>query len=150
MSTTWPWRDQDGHCVRHSGRWPARSAARLTGTYGALTLNANGSYTYVVDNANAAVQALRLTDDTLSEAFTYTMRDTAGAIASATLTITIPGANDTPVAVDNFGLAAAPTPTIMPVAIHSATFCPMTLDVNSGDSKTVTRFVPELNLRGVA
>ena len=51
----------------------------LTGTYGALTLNANGTYTYVVDNANAAVQALRTTANTLSETFTYTMRDTAGA-----------------------------------------------------------------------
>ena len=73
----------------------------LTGNYGALTLNANGSYTYVVDNANAAVQALRTTANTLSETFTYTMRDAAGATDVAQLTITIQGANDTPVAVDD-------------------------------------------------
>ena len=47
------------------------------GTYGTLTLNANGSYTYVVDESNAAVQALRITGQTVSEVFIYTMRDTA-------------------------------------------------------------------------
>lgn len=73
----------------------------LTGTYGALTLNADGSYTYVVNNTNPAVQALRTSADTLRETFTYTLRDAAGATDIAELNLTIEGANDTPLAVDD-------------------------------------------------
>ena len=80
----------------------------LAGTYGALTLNANGSYTYVVDNNNLAVQRLRTPAETLNETFTYTMRDAAGASDVAQLTITIRGANDTPVALDDVALAWPP------------------------------------------
>ena len=80
----------------------------LTGTYGALTLNANGSYTYAVDNNNLAVQRLRTPAETLSETFTYSMRDAAGASDVAQLTITIRGANDTPLAFDDAALAWPP------------------------------------------
>ncbi len=73
--------------------------ASVTGTYGSITINSDGSYTYIVDESNAAVQALRLSSQTLSELFTYTMRDTAGLTSSATVTITIEGANDAPTAV---------------------------------------------------
>ncbi|HET9976438.1 MAG TPA: VCBS domain-containing protein, partial [Burkholderiaceae bacterium] len=68
----------------------------LTGAYGALTLAADGSYSYVLDNANATVQALR-SGDTLTEVFSYTVRDAAGATGTATLTVTIQGRNDAPV-----------------------------------------------------
>src|SRR5258706_48177 len=47
--------------------------------------------------SNTTVQALRTTAQTVSESFTYTLRDTAGATASTTLTVTITGANDAPV-----------------------------------------------------
>ncbi|SDS85165.1 VCBS repeat-containing protein [Halopseudomonas sabulinigri] len=79
----------------------------LTGTYGSLTLNADGSYTYVIDNSDPEVQALRLASDTLTETFTYSVTDAAGLSDSATLTITLRGANDVPVAADNFGYATA-------------------------------------------
>lgn len=68
----------------------------LKGTYGTLTLNGDGSYSYVVDNSNAAVEALRTNADTLTETFTYTIVDTTQATSSAVLTITIHGANDAP------------------------------------------------------
>ncbi|SAL77829.1 hypothetical protein AWB74_05238 [Caballeronia arvi] len=77
----------------------------IAGLYGTLNVGANGGYQYVVDNANAAVQALRLTGQTLSERFTYTIDDSANASASTTLTVTIHGANDTPVGVDDTGSA---------------------------------------------
>jgi VCBS repeat-containing protein len=48
------------------------------GQYGSLVLNADGSYTYTVNNALPAVQALRTSADTLTDTFTYTVRDTAG------------------------------------------------------------------------
>ena len=68
----------------------------LQGQYGTLTLNRDGSYSYVLNNSNAAVQALRVNADTLTETFTYTMVDTTQATSSAVLTITIHGANDGP------------------------------------------------------
>jgi len=66
------------------------------GSYGSLTLNADGSYSYVVDNANASVQALRTSANTLTDTFTYTVQDAAGATSTATLTVTVQGANDAP------------------------------------------------------
>ena len=83
----------------------ALAGQSLAGRYGTLTLNANGSYSYVVDNNNAVVQALRTSADTLTETFTYLAIDTAGATRSTTLTITVQGANDNPVANDDLALA---------------------------------------------
>ncbi|WP_235007734.1 VCBS domain-containing protein [Caballeronia humi] len=87
----------------------AVAGAGLAGNYGRLTLNADGTYDYVVDNANAAVQALRTRDDTLTEVFVYRMRDAAGAQATASLTIQIRGADDTPVARDDGNVATDQT-----------------------------------------
>ena len=75
------------------------TTGEFVGTYGTLTLNADGTYTYVIDNTDTDVQALRTSGQTLSESFNYTMKDGAGSTSSSTLTITIHGANDNPVAV---------------------------------------------------
>ena len=75
------------------------------GNYGELFINAAGNARYVVDNNNAAVQALRLSSDTLTETFTYELRDQAGLTSTATITVTIQGANDTPIGVDDVGTA---------------------------------------------
>ncbi|MFM5885851.1 MAG: DUF5801 repeats-in-toxin domain-containing protein [Novosphingobium sp.] len=84
----------------------------LAGTYGALTLNADGSYSYALNNASAAVQALD-SGETRTDVFTYTITDRDGDSTTATLTITINGTNDAPVvtpsttAVSEEGLALA-------------------------------------------
>ncbi|MBB4862598.1 VCBS repeat-containing protein [Pseudomonas nitritireducens] len=67
------------------------------GAYGSLTVNPDGSYTYVVD-ANA-VNALPLGQNP-SESFTVTVTDPSGATDTRVITINIQGANDTPVAQD--------------------------------------------------
>jgi VCBS repeat-containing protein len=77
----------------------------LQGLYGTLTLNADGSWTYQVDNSLAAVEALRTPDQTLTEVFTYSIHDRYNAASSSTLTIVIRGANDTPVAQDDNAIA---------------------------------------------
>ncbi|MGO8381433.1 VCBS domain-containing protein, partial [Rhizobium ruizarguesonis] len=69
----------------------------LNGTYGSLVLNASGAYSYAINESNSAVQGLRLSTNTLNDVFSYTMRDSAGATATANLTVTIHGANDAPV-----------------------------------------------------
>jgi VCBS repeat-containing protein len=59
----------------------------LAGTYGHLTLNAYGSYTYVADNA-AAIAAAPTGSHPL-DAFSYTISDGLGATSTATLDIVI-------------------------------------------------------------
>ncbi|MBE7190454.1 Ig-like domain-containing protein, partial [Jatrophihabitans endophyticus] len=78
----------------------------INGTYGALVLNADGTYTYTVDNTKPSVEALN-TGDHPTDTFTYTMQDAAGASSNATLTVTVNGADDAPVAV-NDGSSTSP------------------------------------------
>ncbi|MDQ7744962.1 tandem-95 repeat protein [Hydrogenophaga pseudoflava] len=73
----------------------------VTGSHGTLYIAADGSYRYVVDNSSTAVNALRLSTDTLTDTFTYRITDTEGATATATLTVRIEGANDAPTAVND-------------------------------------------------
>jgi large repetitive protein len=80
--------------------------AGLAGLYGDLTLNSDGSYTYVVNNSNATVQALN-TGATLTDSFNYTVADEHGATDIAVLTVTITGANDAPTITSNGGGASA-------------------------------------------
>src|SRR6185369_3614349 len=55
--------------------------------------------TYTLDNANADTQALAQ-GDTATDVFQYTTTDEHGATSTSTLTITIAGTNDAPVAND--------------------------------------------------
>ncbi|MFG0834860.1 DUF4347 domain-containing protein, partial [Aeromonas bivalvium] len=80
------------------------NGAVIVGLYGSLTLGADGSYRYVIDNNNAAVQALRQ-GDTLTETFSYRVTDLGELHDIAALVITINGSNDAPVAVDDTGSA---------------------------------------------
>ena len=106
----------------------------LQGLYGKLTINADGSYRYVVDNANPTVQALRTAGETLREIFTYRMRDTAGATSDARLTVTVQGADDNPVARDDSNFASDETPA--PQATGNV--LPNDSDVDGGDAISVT------------
>ena len=76
----------------------------LVGAHGTLTLNANGTYTYVVNDADGAVQALNV-GQTLTDSFNYTVKDPGNLTDTAVLTVTINGANDAPVGVDDSGSA---------------------------------------------
>jgi VCBS repeat-containing protein len=67
------------------------------GSFGWLTLTGDGNYTYTADNNNLTVQSLRTATDTLTDTFTYTVRDSAGLVSSNTLAVTIHGMNDVPV-----------------------------------------------------
>ena len=64
----------------------------VAGLYGSLTVNADGTYTYV-PNA-AAINALR--DGSYIDTFTVQTTDVHGAVATAVLTVDVRGANDTP------------------------------------------------------
>ena len=69
----------------------------LTGTYGQLTLNANGSYTYVANqDAADALDA----GDTVTDVFNYTVSDGTDT-DMATITITVNGVDDDITAVND-------------------------------------------------
>ena len=75
------------------GSAPQTVGSEFATAYGHLTLNADGSYSYRLDNTNAAVNALK-TGNSLSETFNYTITDADGDPSSTTLTITINGTTD--------------------------------------------------------
>ncbi|MHB9437319.1 DUF5801 repeats-in-toxin domain-containing protein [Mesorhizobium sp. C089B] len=81
--------------------WDGAVANHVAGTYGQLTVGADGSYTYVLYTqaqnpaGYAAVQALDV-GQTVAESFDYAVADGDGDTALASLTITINGTNDVP------------------------------------------------------
>ena len=70
----------------------------IAGTYGDLVMNADGSYTYSLDDTR--VDGLNAGDNP-TEVFTYTIDDGQGGTDTATITITVRGTNDDPIAEDN-------------------------------------------------
>ena len=68
----------------------------VLGNYGSIVINADGSYQYTVDNVNTVVQSLRDSSDTLTEVFTYTMRDGLGLTSTSQISVVILGVNDAP------------------------------------------------------
>ncbi|MFK4504233.1 VCBS repeat-containing protein [Bradyrhizobium japonicum] len=68
------------------------AVATVVGHYGALTVNSNGSYTYVPDAASINA----LPEGSHSDSFTVQVSDAHGAVTTATYTVDLTGANDTP------------------------------------------------------
>jgi T1SS-143 domain-containing protein len=85
--------------------------AGVAGTYGTLTWDStSGEYTYVLNNADPAVQHL-IPNETLTDKFTFTITDNHGGTSTQTLTVTINGSDDFPVIIgsqDTAGHAVAP------------------------------------------
>jgi large repetitive protein len=73
-----------------------------SGAYGTLTINADGSYSYALNNSLTVVQGLD-SDDTLTEVFTYVLTDGDGAARATTLTIAINGSDD-PITINGLDL----------------------------------------------
>ena len=106
----------------------------LSGAHGSLVLSASGDFTYTVNETDAAVQALRQSTDTLTDVFSYTMRDTAGATSSTTLTVTIHGADDAPTLAAQTGSQNATVGSAFSLVLPAGTFT----DVDAGDSLAYT------------
>ena len=69
------------------------------GQFGQLKLNADGTYTYTLDNSNPAVKALS-ENETVQDTFTYTITDADGDTSTAQLAITVEGAPQSQIIVD--------------------------------------------------
>ncbi|WP_349918330.1 retention module-containing protein [Aeromonas veronii] len=71
----------------------AVTGGTLSGTYGSLVLNANGTYTYTLNPGDVDFKAL--TGGSVgSEVFTYTLTDADGDVSTATLTLSIKNDDD--------------------------------------------------------
>ncbi|EHL64418.1 VCBS domain-containing protein [Cloacibacillus evryensis] len=73
----------------------ATGGSNITGKYGTLHLNSNGSYTYTLSNESEPIQSLGH-NSSLQEKFTVTVKD-GDFSKTEYLIITIKGTNDTPV-----------------------------------------------------
>jgi VCBS repeat-containing protein len=89
--------------------------AALVGTYGTGTIDAAGNWTYTVDDANPTVDALNA-GDTLIDTITVLTVDGT----SQDITVTIQGANDAPVLLDQTLTVTENTPNGTPVGVVAA------------------------------
>ena len=75
--------------------------ASVGGTYGSITIAAGGGYTYTLtNNALPAIQGLD-SGESVTDTFSYTITDGDGDTSTTQIVITINGANDAPVVLDN-------------------------------------------------
>src|SRR5437867_3117995 len=105
------------------------TGASLAGTYGAMNPAADGSYTYTLNTAGVQ----HLADGaSVSDSFGYKASDEHGALSNtATLTITITGVNDAPVAADDAKSMTEDTATVSGNVLTNDT------DVDDGHTLTV-------------
>ncbi|MDR1994742.1 VCBS domain-containing protein [Azonexus sp.] len=120
------------------------SGTTIDGKYGTLTIHADGSFEYVVDNANPKVDALN-EGDTLNDVFIYTVGDGKGGFASATLTIEIQGSNDAPEANPDYNTAKV---SITGNPGYDATGNVLTNDTDVDD--TTSKYVDGMTVVGTA
>jgi VCBS repeat-containing protein len=104
------------------------TAVNTSGTVGAVTAwNADGSFTYDPDGQFEYLQAGNSTTDS----FTYTVSDGNGGNDAATVTITINGVNDPPVAVADNATTLENTPVTIDVLNNDSDIDGDTLTVDS-------------------
>lgn len=99
-----------------------------TGLYGSLQLNADGSYSYALDNGSAAVQTLAQ-DTVVNDVFAYSTSD-GMAEAASQLTISIAGANDAPTLVAPIADQTTTAGQLYSYQVAAASFT----DVDAGDT----------------
>ena len=80
------------------------NAATYQGNYGSLVLQADGSYTYTLNNSAANVQSLRAGQQ-VSDVFAVTTSDGTASVNSS-LTLTVTGSNDGPITVADVAAVA--------------------------------------------
>ena len=107
----------------------------VSGNYGSITISANGTYVYTVNNYNATVQGLKISANTLVDVFTYTAQSTSLATASTQISITIQGANDTPTIAGN-----DPNGATKVISVYENTTSVSTIVASDVDTSTVLTY----------
>ena len=112
----------------------------LDGVYGTLTLNTDGSYTYIA-NLNAA-EALKQ-GETAKEAFTYTVTDDSGASIQAQIIITITGVSTAPYTYDDYAVTDEDLPVNIDVTANDIDFSidKTTVDLDPSTPSVQTTYI---------
>ena len=112
------------------------SAGNTSAQGAAVTLNANGTFTYD-PTVSGTLQAL-LPGQSFADTFTYTVTDGSGETAGATVTINVSGVNDAPTAVsDSFsGILEDSSNNVLNVLANDSS------DPESGETLTITSVGP--------
>ncbi|MDO8802619.1 Ig-like domain-containing protein [Phenylobacterium sp.] len=97
-----------------------------TGALGSVSANADGTVSYVTESAFQSLKAGATATDT----FSYTVRDSAGAESTASVTMTVTGVNDGPVALADAGSVSEDQSVILNVLANDT-------DIDTGDLKTL-------------
>ncbi|RJF80529.1 hypothetical protein D3874_25710 [Oleomonas cavernae] len=111
-------------------------ATGIDGLYGRLTINADGSYSYALDDSRPATQALA-TGDLVRDIFTYRVADLHGATDTAELSFAVSGTTDAATA----AVTAASDKLLVTVGLDSALAASVLLandKVVPGETLTVT------------
>ncbi|KGK28798.1 hypothetical protein EL45_18925, partial [Cellulophaga sp. E6(2014)] len=80
--------------------YPTQVSNSYTTLYGSIVMQSNGNYTYNVDETSSSITGLK-NGESLIDIVSYTARDNLGIIDYGTLSITINGVDEAPVALDN-------------------------------------------------
>ena len=115
---------------------PVSGATVLTGTYGNLTINPDGSYSYALNDGAANVHALGA-GQTATDTFAYQVSDSHAASDKAQLVITINGTNDNPTLTAAQAVLSSGTEDTAYV-VSAASLLQGYTDVDSGDTLSVT------------
>ncbi|WP_417979574.1 beta strand repeat-containing protein, partial [Flavobacterium sp. GSP14] len=80
--------------------YASKVGSAYTTTFGTITVQSNGTYSYNVDVNNTTVKGLK-TGVSITDIISYQVRDIAGNVDFGYLTVTINGVTEPPVATDN-------------------------------------------------
>jgi len=81
---------------------PLTTGLAIAGKFGSLTMRVDGSYSYLVDPKSSDFIALSA-EASATDSFTYEVSDGRGGFDRATITVTVKGENDNPVAIADSG-----------------------------------------------
>ena len=137
--------DEDGGSISSTSSTGTAGTNNVTGYYGTLDLEGDGSYTYTADLT--ATQALD-PGDTVTDVFTYTVDDGNGETDTATITITVNGMNDAPTAVADTDSVDAGS-TVTDTTNSSGTLVSDDTDPDASSSLYVTKITGNGNTSNV-
>lgn len=126
----------DTHFISEVAGVAANVGNQFTLPSGALlTVNSNGTYLY---DPNGVFDYLALGSST-TDTFTYTLEDAGGLTSNATVTITINGVNDAPVANDDTNTTHGTTVLDVTTALDPHNLLVIASDIDVGDTLTVSQ-----------
>jgi VCBS repeat-containing protein len=100
--------------VDNPGKVVAQSGAAGSNGYGSFSIDADGNWTYTLDNSNAAVNALNTGSTPLTDTLTVTTDDGT----HHTITVTINGANDAATFTGDDGSSVTEDSALNPISGH--------------------------------